>query len=344
VNEHPDPSAPRDALAAARVAAPPVADATAAGAEPASIHIEANGLRFRVLECLPPGLGGGAPPDRLALCLHGFPECAHSWAHQLPFLAARGYRAWAPDLRGYGGSERPTREQDYAIEKLVADVAGLLEAAGARETVLLAHDWGGIIAWYFAMRHPGAIDRLVILNAPHPAVFREQMHLRQALRSWYGLAFQVPGLAEALIRLGPGGRSGRWVVDALRKSSRHPENFDDARLQPFVENASSPGALKAMLAYYRALLRGGGARRQAARGLPRIETPTLMIWGVDDVALTRRTSYGTVDHVPDLVQRYLPDTSHWVQQDQPELVETMIGEWLEGRPVPHAPGATADVG
>src|SRR5512135_3722025 len=113
--------------------------------------VQANGLRFHVAAC-----GEG---ERLALCLHGFPECWYSWRNQLPLLARLGYRAWAPDMRGYGESDRPPHREDYAIERLMADVAGLIDASGARSTLLLAHDWGGIVAWYFAMRQVRPLER-----------------------------------------------------------------------------------------------------------------------------------------------------------------------------------------
>lgn len=295
--------------------------------------VEANSLRFRVLS-----EGSG---ERLALCLHGFPECAHSWRHQLPLLAELGFRAWAPDLRGYGGTDTPAGNVAYALEALIADVDGLIDAAGARgRTFLAAHDWGAIIAWYYAMRHPDALERLAILNVPHPSATSGRLPWRQLLRSWYVLFFQLPWLPEAMLRArGPG-----WPVEMMRRTSVHPERFDDAAMTHFEANAARPGAAEAMLAYYRAAFRGGGARRQLALGHPMIETPTLMIWGEQDVALTRELTFGTSGHVRDLTLRYLPDASHWVQQDQPELVNEMLSAWVEGREVPHAPGASGDLG
>jgi len=295
--------------------------------------VEANSLRFRVLSA-----GDG---DRLALCLHGFPECAHSWRHQLPRLAALGYRVWAPDLRGYGGTSTPGSRDDYAIEHLLADVDGLIDAAGARgRTLLLGHDWGAIIAWYYAMRRPEALERLAILNLPHPVCANEQFSLRQLARSWYALFFQLPRVPEWLLER----RGARWPVEMMRRTSVYPDRFDDAAMTHFEANAARPGAAKAMLDYYRALVRGGGARRQRELGHPSIELPTLMLWGEQDVALTRRLTFGTARYVPQLILRYLPDASHWVQQDQPELVNEMLEAWLRGGQVPHAEGAHDDIG
>ncbi len=288
-------------------------------------RVAANGLEFQVAEC-----GSG---DRLALCLHGFPECGYSWRHQLPLLARLGYRAWAPDLRGYGASDRPTQVRDYAIERLLDDVAGLIDAAGARETVLIAHDWGGVIAWLFAMRRPRPLARLVIMNIPHPAGFERELRTwKQRRRSWYAVLFQLPRLPEALLRA----RGCRAIGEAFRASAIDKSRFPDEVLRVYRDNAARPGALTAMLNYYRAHGIGGGAERQRALGYPRIETPTLLLWGEEDVALCKETTYGTEQWVADLTLRYLPGVSHWVQQEAPETVNAMLEAWLTGQPVPQA--------
>jgi pimeloyl-ACP methyl ester carboxylesterase len=288
--------------------------------EPTAIRhefVQANGVRFHVATC-----GEG---DRLALCLHGFPECWYSWRYQLPLLARLGYRAWAPDLRGYGESERPPQREDYAIEALLADVAGLIDASGARSTILLAHDWGGIIAWYFAMRRLRPLERLVMMNIPHPALMERALRTwRQLARSWYVFLFQIPRLPEALLRA----RNYRAIGDAFRNMAIDKSRFPDAVLQVYRDNAARPGALTAMINYYRAAIRGGGGRRQQRLGYPVIDTPTLMIWGEHDVALGKETTYGTERFVPNLTVRYLPNVSHWVQQEAPETVNAMLEAWL----------------
>jgi len=296
-------------------------------------EVRANGLRFHVAAC-----GEG---DRLALCLHGFPENWFSWRFQLPFLAGLGYRVWAPDLRGYGESDRPARMQDYAIERLIEDVAGLVDTARARTTLLLAHDWGGVVAWYFALRATRPLEGLVILNAPHPACAeRELRRAAQLRRSWYMFFFQLPWLPERL--LGLNGASA--IGQAFRRSAVDKSRFPDTVLEVYRRAAAQPGALRAMLNYYRALLRGGGARRQRALGYPPIETRTLMIWGEEDVALTKATTFGTEEYVPHLTLRYLPGVSHWVQQEAPERVNALLGAWLTREPVPELPaGRTPSV-
>ena len=158
-------------------------------------QVSANQLSFRVTTA-----GSG---DHLLICLHGFPESAVSWRHQIKPLARAGYRVWAPDLRGYAGTSRPDRLEAYRLETLLDDVTSLIEAANARQVTLIGHDWGGVIAWYYAMRHPGRLARLVILNAPHPACYeREVQRWRQLRRSWYALAFQIPWLPELVLLAG----------------------------------------------------------------------------------------------------------------------------------------------
>jgi pimeloyl-ACP methyl ester carboxylesterase len=287
--------------------------------------VSANGLEFHVASC-----GEG---ERLALCLHGFPECWYSWRHQLPLLASLGYRAWAPDLRGYGSSSRPEGIGSYAIEHLMDDVAGLIDASGARETLLIGHDWGAAIAWFFAMRQVRPLERLVIMNVPHPGSMR--FTWRQLLRSWYVFFFQLPWLPELALR----SRDYRMITEAFRGMAIDKSRFPDEVLEVYRQNAALPGAATAMLNYYRAMVRGGGARRQRALGLPLIETPTLMVWGTEDSALGIETTHGTHGFVKDLTIRYLPNVSHWVQQEAPEVVNGMLEAWLQGRPVPEAPGS-----
>lgn len=285
--------------------------------------IYANGYEFEVDVC-----GDGA---RLALCLHGFPEHSISWRHQLPMLADLGYTAWAPNLRGYGNSSRPDSMGAYAIEDLMEDVAGLIDASGCRETVLIAHDWGAVIAWYFAMRQIRPLQKLIICNVPHPgAMSSGGLSFEQLKRSWYIFFFQIPRLPEWML----GRDDAKAIGEMIRNSACNPELFPDELLEVYSDNAAQPGALTAMVNYYRALVRGGGARRQQQQGFPIIRIPTLMVWGEEDVALTKETTYGTEKFVENLTIRYLPRVSHWVQQDAPDAVNAMMRAFLNGEPVP----------
>ncbi len=280
--------------------------------------IESNGLRFEVLTC-------GEDP-RLALCLHGFPEVADSWREQMHALAELGYRVWAPNQRGYGRSSRPLNVQDYAIEHLMADVAGLIDASVAQEVVLLGHDWGGIVAWCFAARRVRPLRKLVVINVPHPACFARELRHNpgQMLRSWYVLLFQIPRLPEWLLS-----RNGaRPIRDMMIRTSAAPKQFPRETAEATRANAAQPGALTAMLGWYRAFMRGGGFRRQLREGFPVIEIPTLLLWGEEDTALAKSTTDGTEAWVRDLRIQFFPGVSHWVQQDAPLLCNTALARFL----------------
>jgi epoxide hydrolase 4 len=284
--------------------------------------IRSNGLDFEVATC-----GHG---DRLALCLHGFPEHALSWRRQLPVLANLGYRVWAPNQRGYGRSSRPPEVSDYAVHKLTQDVAGLIDASGAKETVLIAHDWGAVVAWNFAIRKLRPLDSLIILNVPHPKCYLERLYRStQFWKSWYIYFFQLPWIPEWLLTR----RGGKAISDLVLRSSTNPGQFPRDLLDIFRENATSPGAMTAMINWYRALFRSS-ARRAIREGFPIISTRTLMIWGEEDVALDKSTTWNTDRYVSDLTLRYLPGVSHWVQQDAPEAVNEMITCFLLREQVP----------
>jgi pimeloyl-ACP methyl ester carboxylesterase len=290
--------------------------------------IEANGLTFQVDTC-----GNG---DKFALCLHGYPESSFSWRYQLPLLAELGYTVWAPNLRGYAGSSRPGKKSDYKIDCLTADVAGLIDAAGARSTLLIGHDWGGVIAWIFALKRVRPLDRFIVLNFPHPKLYRDRIaRWPQITRSWYVFLFQLPWFPEFMM----GSRQARTVRQTFYATAVDKSRFPEEVLDVYRKNALIPGALTAMINYYRANwgIRKGGLfaeQRQAIESI--LETPTLMIWGEKDIALGRHLTYGTEKLVKDLTLRYLPDVSHWVQQEAPETVNAMIEAWLGGGQVPQA--------
>ena len=285
--------------------------------------IEAGGHTFEVDTC-----GEG---DRLAICMHGFPEHAYSWRYQLPLLASLGYRAWAPNQRGYGKSYRPQGVENYDIEKLVADIGDLFDASGAKSLTILAHDWGAAIAWVFAIKQTRPLENLIIMNVPHPACFGENRRsLSQLRKSWYMFFFQIPKLPEFLL----GRKAARPVGDSILSTSRDETMFPDSVLDVYRNNAASPGALTAMINYYRAAFRSKTMSNYSSEDVAKIETPTLLVWGEDDVALGKELTYNTDKYVTDLKIRYLPGVSHWVQQEAPIPVNAMVGAFLTGKPVP----------
>ncbi len=280
-------------------------------------HIAANQLLFRVAMA-----GAG---ERLVLCLHGFPESAVSWRHQIQPLALAGYRVWAPDLRGYGGTTRPTGIAAYSLESLMDDVDGLLDAAKAQRAILVGHDWGGIIAWYYAMRHPGRVEALVIMNAPHPACFeREVRRWSQLRRSWYMGIFQIPWVLETALSAGRGYIIGR----IFERMAMHREHMPSDVVASYRQQACVPGALTAMINYYRAAIRGGGGMRQRKLGYPKINTPTLVIWGLHDQALVAQNLDRLSEYGRDLTVITMADAGHFVHEDKPEAVTRHLVTWL----------------
>jgi pimeloyl-ACP methyl ester carboxylesterase len=280
--------------------------------------IEANGLPFEVQEC-----GEG---ERLALCLHGFPEHSYSWRNQLPILADLGYRAWAPNQRGYGRSFRPNKVSDYDLIHLMSDVAGLIDTSGCQSVTLIGHDWGGLVAWFFAMRQIRPLERLVIMNCPHPA---SNKSFKQRSKLWYMLAFQIPFLPEYLLSRD----RARQVRDAIYNIARRKERFPEVVLDIFRDQAADISTARAMINWYRAAFWGGMAR-QRRLGTRLIEVPTLLLWGEDDPVLLKETTYGTEHYVAALTIRYLPDVSHWTPQEAPEVVNAMLRAFLCGQNVP----------
>ena len=289
------------------------------------IRVEANGIAFEVATL------GGDPRENapLAICLHGFPEHAYSWRHQMPMLAELGYRVWAPNLRGYGNTDQPSGLRAYALDTLVEDVAALIRASGARTALVLAHDWGGMLGWLLAMRHPELVQHFIVCNMPHPACFaQEARHPPQLFLSWYVLLFQIPGLPEWLL----GARGAAAVGDMFQRSTRDRSRFPKEVLAVYRWNASRPGRLTAMLNWYRAFVRGGGWR-----SLPRegqwlaIQAPTLLLWGEADTALSVRTTDDTAAYVRDFTLHVLPGVSHWIQQEAPEAVNALIVAWLQNQ-------------
>lgn len=276
--------------------------------------VEAGELTFEVAQA-----GEG---DHLALMLHGFPELHYSWRKQMPMLAEMGYRVWAPNLRGYGGTSRPEGVRNYAMDKLTGDVEALIAASGASKVTLFAHDWGAIIAWAFAITRKTALERLVIMNVPHPrCAQRELRSWYQLKKSWYIFFFQLPWLPETFL----GRKSGDVIGELIAGTSCNPQLFGRDVRAVYSDAARREGARTAMVNYYRALLR---ERDTLDMGDFRVEVPTLMLWGEEDVALHINTTKGTEDWVSNFTLKRFPGVSHWVQQDAPDEVNAELQKWL----------------
>jgi pimeloyl-ACP methyl ester carboxylesterase len=274
---------------------------------------------------------------QVILFLHGFPEFWYAWNDLLPEFG-RDYRAVAVDMRGYNLSDKPVRVEDYAVPLLVADVKGLLERLSpGKKAILVGHDWGGAVAYAFALTHPQMLEKLVIINAPHPAVFarelRENPQQRQA--SAYMNLFRSPQ-AEATLSANNYAMLAMGVFGGAR-----PGAFPEEKRRRYLEAWAQPGALTGGLNYYRAARVGpptpesGAAEppEDLSRLLPSMEVrvPTLVIWGEKDTALLTGNLNGLQQYVPNLTVRRIPDAGHWVVHEEPQRVTQYIRAFLGGR-------------
>lgn len=269
-----------------------------------------NGLGFHVVE------KGDGP---LVLLLHGFPEFWYAWRHQIPALAAAGFRVVAPDLRGYNLSGKPRGIASYGVETLAADVAALVKGLGEESAFVAGHDWGGALAWYLPLLHPGLVRRLAILNAPHPGAFRRELKRSavQRKKSSYILFFQLPWLPEKKIR----GNDFALLSKMLRRDPVRLGAFTDEDVARYREALARPGALTAALNWYRAALRHPPRLPRERRT---IDVPTLVVWGEKDRYLGPALAEGLERWVPDVTVERIPDASHWVQADAPERVNELL--------------------
>ncbi len=256
----------------------------------------------------------------LMLFLHGFPEFWYSWRHQVPEFAS-DHKVVALDLRGYNDSDRPEDSSAYRRSELLADVKGVIEELGYEQCILVGHDWGGAIAWTFAYTHSDLVEKLVILNIPHPTKFAEGLRTWQQLqRSWYIFFFQIPFLPEWILQL----NLRQFLDQAFRGMAIDKQAFTDEDIDRYTQAMAKPGALTAALNYYRNVVQDHS--ETATRGILKI--PTLMIWGEEDQALGKELTEGTEAYVEDFRIRYIPNCSHWVQQERPQEVNQYIREFL----------------
>jgi epoxide hydrolase 4 len=268
----------------------------------------------------------------LVLLLHGFPQFWYQWRHQIPALVEAGFRVVAPDMRGYNLSDKPPGVLAYRVELLARDVERLILACGEGTATVVGHDWGAIAAWIAAMRHPGRFERLAILNVPHPARSLDGLlSPMQLLRSSYMFFFQIPRLPEEVIRAG----DFALLRSVFRSDPVQPEAFTAEDIERYVGAIARPGVLTASLNYYRALLRNP---RETRALLQRVEAPVLVIWGEKDRFLSRRLAEPPRLWVPNLIRvKRLPDASHWVAEDCPLEVNTLLLDFLRSPSIPLSP-------
>jgi pimeloyl-ACP methyl ester carboxylesterase len=249
----------------------------------------------------------------VVLLLHGWPDSHRLWRHQVPALTAAGFRAIAPDLRGFGASDRPEDVAAYRLAHILGDVVGVLDHLGIERAHVVGHDWGAAVAWALGALFPDRVDHLVALSVGHPAAFRAA-GFPQREKSWYMLLFQFEGVAE------------RWLSDDdyanFRSWSRHPD------LEAVIADLSRPGALTASLNWYRANL-PPAALVEPALEVPPVARPTMGIWSKDDMALVEENVTGSAAHVT-AEWRYerIDGAGHWIPLEAPDELTALLLDFL----------------
>ena len=279
--------------------------------------VKANGIRFRTVV-------DGPPSGDLFILLHGFPEGAESWSRQLPVLAKAGFLTVAPDLRGYGMTDAPEHVEDYAIDRLVLDVKALIESFDRTSAHVGGHDWGAVIAWYFAGAHPEMTKSLSVLSVGHPAALaaasREDPDQQE--RSRYVGLFLQAGKAEAVLSAEDHRR-----LRSMFRGGPNPDAVPPPVVEAFTRSLSRPGRLTAALNYYRANLVGGPAAWERLGSIGPIEAPTQLLWGDQDPALGRRAVEATAALMKGGYRlQVLEGAGHWLQFERPREVALSMSE------------------
>ena len=282
-----------------------------------------NGIRLHAVQA-------GPVDGPLVLLLHGFPEFWRGWINQIEPLARAGWRVVAPDQRGYNLSDKPAGVSSYRMSELVGDVTGLVQALGRQKACLVGHDWGAGVTWETAIRRPDCVQKLVILNAPHPDVMTRFLlsRLRQLLKSWYIFFFQVPGLPEAMLRL----NDWQPAVQMLQRS-RQPGAFLPEQIEHYRRAWWQKDAMTNMINWYRAAfrraLRGPWNPRQIQPR--RVKPPALILWGEQDIALSKEMVQPSLDLCDQGRLVTFPHATHWVQHDEAVEVTRQLLAFLAER-------------
>lgn len=287
-------------------------------------YMEVNGVRLHYVS-------SGSSENKLIMFVHGFPEFWYEWKDQLEEFG-KDHFAVAPDMRGYNLSSKPDDLDQYRVKYLIEDLRAMAEKLGHRKFILVAHDWGGAVAWAFALAHPEWLERLIIINAPHPAVFQRELRDNPAQQkaSSYMLVFRTPQ-AEQILSANNYERLVQIVLgDGLRRGY-----FTEEDKQAYLAAWSQPGALTGGLNYYRAARIGPPSEedneaRSFAADLSSmiVRVPTLVVWGEKDTALLTGNIEGLDEFVENLTIRRIPDGTHWVIHEEPAMVNGYIREFI----------------
>jgi epoxide hydrolase 4 len=279
-------------------------------------RVATHGIHLHIAEA-------GPTDGDLLFLLHGFPEFWYGWRHHIGRFAAAGFRVVVPDQRGYNLSDKPKGTAAYDLDEVCADIVGLADSFGRKTFSIVGHDWGAAVGWWTATRYPDRVERLAVLNAPHPAVWYEAMQNNPAQRrkSWYVRLFAIRYLPELLLRQRNFLALTRGFKDAIA-----PEAFTQSDLSRYRAAWSQPGAITSMINWYRALLRKQLPPSQQLR----VRVPTLVIWGARDAFAERELADASARICDDARVVYLERSTHWVQHDEPKRVGDLLLEFLKG--------------
>lgn len=256
------------------------------------------------------------------LLLHGFPEFWYGWRAQIMALAAKGYRVIAPDQRGYNLSSAPKDVESYKLEHLSQDVIAILNHYGIEKVFLAGHDWGAAVAWVVAARFPERVEKMAILNVPHPTVLMRTLRKspRQMLKSWYIGFFQIPGMADWLMSH----NNFAGVIGMLKASSK-PDTFSPEDLDEYRKAYVNAGGLTGMINWYRALFKSRPSTPRKAK----IEMPVLILWGKNDAALSSEMAENSLEYCQSGELVFFENATHWVQHDEAEAVTKKLIEFFK---------------
>jgi pimeloyl-ACP methyl ester carboxylesterase len=282
--------------------------------QPYDKMIETNGIKLHIVQ-------KGDSESPLVLLLHGFPEFWYGWRQQIDFLAGMGFRVVVPDQRGYNLSDKPKGIDAYRIDNLTLDIIGLIDALKYKKATIIGHDWGGMIAWQLAIKYPERLEKLIILNIPHPKVMKKTLlkNWRQKRKSWYIFFFQIPWFPEFILsRI-----NFALLRKVLIKSSRRG-TFSETDLKQYQEAWSKKNALRSMINWYRAAFRTMFEKSVKSY----IDIPTLLIWGMKDFALISDMAQPSIDLCRKGRLVFIEEASHWVQHEEPDRVNLLIKDFL----------------
>jgi pimeloyl-ACP methyl ester carboxylesterase len=277
-----------------------------------------NGIRLHVVQ-------SGSRYGELVILLHGFPEFWYGWRKQIQPLANAGMRVWAPDQRGYNLSDKPRGISAYTLDQLAKDVVGLIDAAGVDKCYLAGHDWGAAVAWWVGLHYPERLHKLAILNVPHPAVMMQTLStsFAQLKKSWYMFFFQIPFLPEAILR------NNDWeLVVKMMKTGSKPGSFNTRDLEQYRHAWWRKNAMTSMLNWYRAIIQNP----PELKGNHRVQVPTLIMWGVNDIALGSELARPSLDLCDQGKLVFFEQSSHWVQHDESEAVNQYLLDFFSTAP------------